>query len=139
MDIKGLSGMEQRLSRLEMALGIVPEIETLRHPKAFRQAVGRLKRQQPKQALETMLSSYIAAHYDLGVQMSMLALCLDPGTPLDVKAQIQTVWAWLRQVLAHYYQVAQAIRDGQEWIEPDFAQFDQADPRITLKRILFGR
>jgi len=131
-----LAGLEKRLMRLEIVLGINPKTEDLLHPKAFRQMDKMRTEQDAFSNLQDKLHQYIYAHYDQGTQTSFILIYMDSSTPQVVKGAISLAWVWMKAVLAYYYQIKGQIELNNVWVEPDFNQFDEIDPKISLKGFL---
>ena len=77
------------------------------------------------------VGQYIYSHYDPGTQASFLSLHADPSTPQAGKDAIESVWQWIKSVMAHYYAVKAQLLAGTV-VGWDFKQFDATDPGVQL-------
>jgi hypothetical protein len=77
------------------------------------------------------VSQYIYSHYDQGTQASFLSLHADPSTPQQGKDAIESVWAWIKQVMAYYYGIKAQLLAG-DIVKWNFSQFDATDPGVKL-------
>ena len=77
------------------------------------------------------VGAYIYSHYDAGTQASFLSLHADPSTPQAGKDAIESVWQWIKSVMAYYYGIKAQLLAGTV-VQWDFAQFDASDPGIKL-------
>ena len=83
------------------------------------------------QRMNKEVNHYIYSHYDAGTQASFLSLYADPSTPQSGKAAIESVWQWIKSVMAHYYAVKAQLLAGTV-VQWDFIQFDATDPGVQL-------
>ena len=77
------------------------------------------------------VGQYIYSHYDPGTQASFLSLHADPSTPQAGKDAIESVWQWIKAVMAYYYGVKDQLVAGTV-VKWDFIQFDATDPGVQL-------
>ena len=77
------------------------------------------------------IGQYIYSHYDPGTQASFLSLHADPSTPQAGKDAIESVWQWIKTVMAYYYGVKDQLLAG-VIVKWDFIQFDATDPGVKL-------
>ena len=78
------------------------------------------------------VGQYIYSRYDAGTQASFLSLHADPATPQAGKTSIESVWAWIKSVMTHYYGVRDQILAGNV-VKWNFSQFDATDPDVKLR------
>jgi hypothetical protein len=81
--------------------------------------------------LNAEVGQYLYSHYDQGTQASFLSLHADPATPQAGKDAIESVWVWIKSVMAYYYGVKNQLLVG-DVVKWDFSQFDTTDPGVQL-------
>lgn len=93
--------------------------------------------------LKTAVTEYIGAHYDQGQQNTLNALWVEGISKnwTNRKAKVQSVMDWVSAVLAYFYQqkeliVGAADAAALEAIEPEFSQFDDNDPGVTIQDVI---
>lgn len=101
------------------------------------------EREKRLTTLNTDLQAYLAAHYDLGTQMSFQSIYVLPTTPTAMKLMLEQAWNWIQSVMTYYYSTKGAILIEEDaetacGIEWDYSQFNELDPGISLKDLLAG-
>jgi len=88
------------------------------------------------------VTAYVAKHYDPGQQASLQSLWTEgvsKGWPNRV-ALVQSVMDWVNAVLGHFYAkideaIAAATIPDVQAVDLDLAQFDAADPLVSVKTV----
>lgn len=87
--------------------------------------------EQLQAEINTKLQEYIYTKFDIGTQLSFMALYVDDQTPLQVKTAIKTAWTWLQSVMDYYYKTKDSLEVNKGAV-CDFEQFDATVPPVKL-------
>lgn len=88
--------------------------------------------------LNASLKQYINSNYDQGTQTTFTAMYMVPTTSIEAKISLEKVFTWINSVLVYYYSKKEELSRIQDisQFEYDFSQFDESNPKITLKSII---